>query len=341
MPPLPQLLPLIHLTRIALALAVVSNCWLTVFLAIYIEPESGRTAVLSEMPLLMALLWTAIVALGLHIYGVALNDVLDARHDRLFSPQRPIPAGHLRRSSAVIIAIVGLLIAMVTGALLGHEALLLTALAAAGLLFFNATGKYLPAAGILALALIRMMTMLIPNSHMGFAWPLWMTMTHVAAATALAHLLEEKRPTLDRREILRLAVGWALGTAAIIAFMAWRGTILAYGRPFIWIGPAIAGAIFTGISAFFVIHTRKRQSITPIDHESQRRAARAYTRLAILWLIVYDAAWLFSAGLVMPGMLHLGLFSSVYFILYLTGPLRRMIGPTLRYRLYIEPETRD
>ena len=338
MPPIAQIMPLLHLMRIALALAVVSNCWVTVFLAVYVEPADGRSMVLEQLPLGMALLWAALVALGLHVYGVSLNDVLDARHDRLFSPQRPIPAGHVRRSSAVIIAIIGLLIAMVAGAFLGHEAILLTVLAAGGLLFFNATGKFLPAAGILALALIRMMTMLIPNAHMGFAWPLWMTMTHVAAATALGHLLEDKRPTLDRREILRLAIGWTVGTAVIISFMAWRGTILAYGRPFIWIGPAIAGAIFIAISAAFVIAARRRQVSQTIDHDAQRHSARAYTSLAILWLIVYDAAWLFCAGLLIPGLIHLALFSSVYVILYLNGPLRRLIGLRPRYRITIEPD---
>ncbi len=341
MPPIAQIMPLLRLTRIALALAVLSNCWVTVFLAVYVEPAEGRSVVLEQMPLGMALLWAALVALGLHVYGVSLNDVLDARHDRLFSPQRPIPAGQVRRGSAVIVAIVGLLIAMVAGAFLGHEAILLTALAAGGLLFFNATGKFLPAAGILALALIRMMTMLIPNAHMGFAWPLWMTMTHVAAASALAHLFEDKRPTLDRREILRLAIGWALGTAVIVLFMTWRGTILAYGRPFIWIGPAIAGAIFVAISARFVILARRRQAARAVDHEAHRQSARSYARLAILWLIVYDAAWLFCAGLLIPGLLHLALFGSVYAILYLNDPIRRLIGPPPRYRISIEPEARE
>ena len=331
--PFRPILSLLQLTRIALALAVVSNCWLTVFLAVYIEPAEGRSAILEHLPLPLSLLWAAIVAIGLHIHGVAMNDALDARHDRLFSPQRPIPAGHVRRTSAVVVAIIGLLGAIVAGAFLGQEAILLTALAAGVLLFFNATGKYLPAAGILALALTRMITMLIPNAHLGFAWPLWMTMTHVAAASALGHLLEDKRPHLVRREIHRLAIGWAIGTATIVAFMLWRGTILAYGRPFIWIGPAIAGTIFFIVSWIVVVRVNRLNASPDSDPLHRRHLAQSYIRLSILWLIVYDAAWLFSAGLILPGLLHLTLFVSVYVILYLMGPITFAIGEKPEYRI--------
>src|SRR5689334_9902505 len=100
-----QILSLMQLTRIALALAVISNSWLMIFLAFHIEPASGRTREMETLPLAMALALGAVVAVGLHVYGVALNDVLDARHDRLFSPQRPIPAGRVRRTIAVVVAV--------------------------------------------------------------------------------------------------------------------------------------------------------------------------------------------------------------------------------------------
>jgi 4-hydroxybenzoate polyprenyltransferase len=305
-----------------------------IFLAVYLEPPAGRSGTLETMPLAVALLLGAVVAVGLHICGVALNDVLDARHDRLFSPQRPIPAGRVRRTSAVVVAFVGLIAAVAGALFLGHEAILLCLLAGAGILFFNATGKHLPAAGILALALIRLINMLIPNAQLGFAWPLWMTMTHVAAATALGWRLEDKRPRLERREVIRLAIGWSLGTAMIVGYMLWRGTILAYGRPFIWIGPAIAGAIFFAVSWVVVARATRLRSA---GDGRRRELGRAYMRLSILWLIVYDAAWLFCAGLIVPGLLHLMLFVSVYVILYLMGPIRQVIGETPRYRIDMTP----
>lgn len=328
-----QILTLLQLTRIALALAVVSNSWLIIFMTVYIEPPAGSNKAIESMPLALALVLGAVVAVGLHIYGVALNDVLDARHDRLFSPHRPIPAGRVRRTSAVVIAFVGLLAAILACVFLGHEAVLLAIIAAAGILFFNTTGKYLPAAGLLALALIRMLNMLIPNVHLGFAWPIWMMMTHVLAATALGYLLEDKRPRLGNREIILLALGWLLGTAAIVGYMLWRGTILAYGRPFIWIGPAIAAAIFFTVSCAVVMRSRRLRETGGDGHGQRRRLGRAYMRLSILWLIVYDAAWLFCAGLIAPGVLHLMLFVSVYAILYLTGPITAVVGERPRYRL--------
>ncbi|MEX2215051.1 MAG: UbiA family prenyltransferase [Phycisphaeraceae bacterium] len=321
-----QVVGLIQLTRFALALAVVSNCWLTVFIARNFEPLEGRSQVLMELPLLVALLLAAAVAGGLHIYGFALNDVLDARHDRLFSPHRPIPAGQVRRSSAVIVAVVGLLAAILAAAFLGQVAVLLCILAALGVLFFNATGKFLPAAGIFALAIIRALSMLIPNPPLGFIWPIWLMVTHIMATTALGHILEEKRPRLTKGEIAWLATAWAFVTAGMVVYMIWRSTILAYGRPFIWIGPAIAGGLFILISAIMV-----RQADEP--GAPRRVIGRQYMRLSILWLVVYDAAWLFAAGLFWPGMLHLVLFSSVYIALYVMGPLRAAMGPKPGYRL--------
>jgi len=337
MTPLRQILSLLQLTRIALALAVVSNSWLTVFLAIHVEPPSGSNTIIESMPLAFALLLGAVVAVGLHVYGVSLNDVLDARHDRLFSPHRPIPAGRVHRTSAVVVAVVGLLAAILAAHFLGQAAILLCIIAAAGILFFNAMGKYLPAAGILALALIRVLNMLVPNAQLGFAWPIWMMMTHVLASAALGYLLEDKRPRLRGREVTLLALGWMLGTAAIVAFMTWRGTLLAYGRPFIWIGPAIAAALFFAVSWWVVVRSNKLRDGGDL-HGERRRLGRHYMRLSILWLIVYDAAWLFCAGLIVPGLLHLLLFVSVYAILYLMGPISAAADEPPAYR--IEPETR-
>ncbi len=336
--PLRQILSLMQLTRIALALAVLSNSWLTIFLAIYIEPPAGSSPVIEAMPLAVALLLGAVAAVGLHVYGVSLNDVLDARHDRLFSPHRPIPAGRVRRTAAVVVAVVGLLAAILAALFLGREAILLAIVAAALILFFNAMGKYLPAAGILALALIRTLSMLVPNIRLGFAWPIWMMMTHVLASSALGHVLEDKRPRLGAREIALLAIGWTIGTVVIVIYMLWRGTILAYGRPFIWIGPAIAGAIFFAVSWLVVRHSRRLHAEGGDTHGERRRLGRAYMRLSILWLIVYDAAWLFSAGLIVPGVLHLMLFISVYAILYLTGPLSTAVEDRPAYRLGPQPE---
>jgi hypothetical protein len=232
----------------------------------------------------------------------------------------------MRRTSAVVVAIAGLLLAILAASFLGHDALMLCLVAGAGALFFNASGKHLPAAGIFALAMIRGLNMLLPNPFLGFAWPVWLMMTHVLASTALGYILEDKRPRLTAKEIWLLFFGWAAATGLMVAVMFDRGTILAYGRPFIWIGPAVAGAAFILISALMV-----RRSDQP--NAPRRQIGRAYMRLSILWLIVYDAAWLFCAGMIAHGLLHLALFASVYVILYMLGPLSQIIAPMPAYRL--------
>jgi 4-hydroxybenzoate polyprenyltransferase len=298
-----SLLSLLRLIRIELVFASISNVWVIVFLSRAIEPLAYRNPAFDQLGLPMVLLLAAVLAGGLHVYAMVLNDVLDLRHDRVFNPHRPIAAGRVSLATSLVAAMLGLIVAVFAAVFLGTGAVFLTLLAAAGVVFFNTFGKYLPAVGITALGLIRVASMFAPNPRLGYAWPIWLAMTHTMGAAAVAHRLRGKRPRLHAGGWWWLCAGWAFWTMALVFWIRYREQLEPTDYPVLWLGPIIAGLAFLG---FVAVQWPRLRS--PIRHR-QHVGAR-FARLAMHWLILYDVGWLISAGLFGPSLLHLSLFAA-------------------------------
>lgn len=332
MPPAPQatqrwlkLINLLQLTRVALVFAAVSNVWLMVFLAYSLEPADRRNPALNEHSQLLGLLLTALVAGGLHNYGIALNDLLDARHDRLFSPHRPIPAGKIGHTGAVIVSVISLLAAMGAVTFLGTTSIMLGLVIAGGILFYDAAGKFLPAVGILVLGLIRATNMLVPNPAMSFAWPVWLTMTHTIACWAIAWHIEGKRPKLRAGDWWVICGGWAVATLVMLQWMSWHEAPLLGQRPLGWVWPAAAVVVFASLGAWKLRH---------LDTTRWRRAdGAAFLRLALLWTIVYDACWLLAAGLYWQAAVIAALLTLAYGSMRLMRLVAHLSDPAPAFRL--------
>ena len=86
---------------------------------------------------------TALVSLGLFAFAASLNDLLDVRHDRQFSPDRPLASGRIRTSSAALVSFAALMAAVVSASALGEAALVLTVATAAAILFYDAVAKHI------------------------------------------------------------------------------------------------------------------------------------------------------------------------------------------------------
>lgn len=305
-----QLVHLVQLSRVALVLTAVSNSWLIVFLSTSgLDPSPGRGAA-AYWPLPVTLLLAGIASAGLHTYGIALNDVLDARHDRLFSPDRPIPAGRVGATSGIVLALINLFLAIAASTFLGPVSVLLCLATAAAILFYDAAGKFLPAVGIIALGLIRAVNMFIPNPGVGFVFPVWLTMTHVLICAAVAHHIGGKRPRLRPADLGWLCAGWAFWTLALVSWMTWRDTLKLNDAPYAWWGPIIAVALFL-VSLLWVIRPGR------VRRRSHRAAGTHFMQHALLWLIVYDASWLAACGLWWQAAAHLALFLAAYGSIFL------------------------
>ncbi len=323
---------LLELTRIELVFASISNAWMIVFLSVTLEPAfrinptflappQGR-----GLPLWVVVLLASVTAAGLSIYGIALNDVLDARRDRAFAPTRPIPSGRVGLPAAVITCVIALLLALAAAVLLGRMSVLLALLVAGAILFYNATGKHLPAVGALTLGLIHAGAALVPNPAMGFTWPVWLILTHVTAYAVIAHRIESKRPRMTTLEASAVIAGWAFVTLVLVTLMTQRHAMLVGDSPGIWLGPMAAVAVYVAGGAIIL-----RRPLRP--RRLRRQAADQFGRWAILCAILMDAGWLMGAGAWLAAGLSVKLAIIAWLLRRLIELLGHLAEPPPGYRL--------
>ncbi len=297
-----QYVGLLQLLRTPLIFVAVSNIWLAVFLADSGVEQPGRVnPALDELGMGWVLLLTAIVAAGLQGYGSAMNDVLDTRHDRVFHPNRPLARGVVARPVALAISVVALLAAFAAVQWLGIASTSFVVAVAAGILFYNTAGKFLPGVGIVTLGLVRAALMFTPNPHLAFAWPMLLALTHTMACTAIAYTLQGKRPQLQGGRIWQVAAGWTFWVTVIVVWISRHEQGLRVEQTLIWLGPIIAMAVFAVISHRVV--TRQYES-----RHAERVAGANYFVFAMIWLIAYDASWLAAAGQWQAALALAGLF---------------------------------
>lgn len=286
-----RLAPVLHLTRVTTAFAAVANAW---FIILWTRAaglgEHAAEALLPPQPLWFLLIGGAINALGLFAYGAALNDLLDFRRDRTLHPDRPLPRGSISIEWAVGIAVGTFMTAVIGASMLGMEAVLLTVLIAAAILFYHGAGKFIPALGLVLLGLIYAGHMVVPNLHIVFVWPVWLVMTHSLIVGGLTHVIGRKVPLVSRRAVLAAVAGWAFWTTIMLLAGWWRGRGHGglwpnYVNPIAAFGPGLLVALF-----FFTAWRKVRV------HGMTSRAADKVARYGALWQALFAVSWLFGQG---------------------------------------------
>ena len=301
-----RILPALQLMRIALVFTAISNIWMVTLLGEALPVDLAGGYIERSTPLWFRLVCTAAVAGGLYVFGMSLNDVLDYRHDRTFAPERPLPSGRISITAAVAITVGALLVGVLGSVPLGAASVVIALATAALILFYNALGKYLPGVGVLSLGLIRAMHMFIAAPALGYCWPVWLALTHVIGISAAAHRLEGKRPELRGAQVWIVVGAWIFLTLALIGWMSHRDALLSPAQPWLPVGPTIAALVFVAVA---IVTGRRRP---------QPLAGGLLIKRGLLWLIVYDAAWLASAELwwqaVLVGILLPAAFTSMWLI---------------------------
>ncbi len=282
-----RILTAIQLTRLTMAFGAIADLWLVVLIT-RASPEYAYLPT-SELPLPGVLLVSAVVAVGLFGFGGALNDLLDARHDSAFSPQRPIPAGRVRAGQAAVVTLGSLMIAMVASAAFGTPGIVLTALAAAGILFYDAAAKHIPAIGLVVIGLVHAVHMLIANHQLTFTLPVWLAMTHATAVATVIYLLEGKRPPLTPRASVALVAGWISWSVAILLLGWWQA-----GEGGFWPRSLTSGGMAWPVLAAAVFIWLARRKIHGLDRAA---AAEKLHRYGSLWGCVYAVSWLLALDL--------------------------------------------
>ncbi len=207
-----RLLVLLQLTRAALAFTAIADAWTVLLLRMPGEAASGMGILIVRMMV------TGVVSFGLYGFGMALNDVLDARRDQDFAPRRPIPSGRIQKRSAVLVALILLMVALLAAVLLtplsvvGRSVLhtrdfvpysFFFAIATAALIvFYDAASKYLGGIGLVTLGAIRALHCLIGNPKTPLLFLSMILLTHVVIVSTVGYRLENKRPRLHRQDIV-------------------------------------------------------------------------------------------------------------------------------------------
>jgi len=282
--------------------AGIGHIWLMIFLAFSaLEPAERTNPALLALGLPGSLVIGTLLGIGLAGCGIALNDALDARHDRAFAPDRPIPSGRVSQRAALAVALGCLLLAIVAALPLGTASILMTLLALGAIVFYNFTGRFMPAVGIVTLGLVQGLVLAIANPQFGFAWPVALAMTHVMGCEAGRHHVAGKRPALSGRRATWLMVGWMFWTLAVLALMSLRGTLTSAPAtggepaPALWLGPVAAVLVF-------LLLLRRVIDKHVAAGSSRRALADSLSRLGFLWLGVYDAVWLLAAKQFLPAL---------------------------------------
>ncbi|MCB9846585.1 MAG: hypothetical protein H6811_11450 [Phycisphaeraceae bacterium] len=287
--------PYLHLARVTTAFAGVGNLWFVILWSRAFSVTEPGTTALRAGPLWLLLLGGTGNALGLYAFGVCLNDLLDARRDRTLRPDRPVASGQVSIAAAVSAVALSLILAMAGATAFGTEAMLATIGLAAGILLFNAAGKFVPGIGLVMLGVIYAGHMLVPNLHLRFLWPVWLVMTHALVVAGLRHRIARKVPPISRRAVIVAAIGW-LGWTAALAWLAWhRRTDGEWWWPS-WV-PKIAAVVPAVLVILFVWFAARRiRELGP-----GTRSAEKIGRYGAVWVTLYECAWLFGAGLYEEG----------------------------------------
>lgn len=280
-----HILPLLRLTRVATAFAVVGNAWFVVLWTRANAQEPAHGA-LNSVALWLVLVGATANGLGLFGYAMCQNDILDLKRDRRLKPGRPLASGAASRDTAIALSTWCLLAAVLGATVFGTVSVLLTLLLAGAILALNGIARFIPALGLVAYGLIYAGQMIVPNPRLAFVWPVWLVMTHMTVLTGVTHALERKVPPISTRAWVLAAGGWAFWSVVLL----WVGT----HRDRLWPDWVTAWAAFWPAVVMVLMVAASTRKVRLIGRG--QRAAEKIGRYGTLAMSCYGSAWMFGAG---------------------------------------------
>jgi hypothetical protein len=312
-----RVFPVLQLTRMALVFTAIADS--ACALLLLADRGRGSAADLSAVPIVLV----ALISIGLYGFGMSLNDIIDRRRDRQLAAHRPLPSGRIDITTAhAICAALGLL-ALAAGA--GYwrwtgQWMSFVLVVWAGLLiaFYDFAGKYLVAPGLLTLGLIRFFHAVIPAPSLPLLWHPLLLLNHVTLLSVVAYAWEQKRPALTRGHWWGVLGGLTVVNGMSIALVWWRR-----GRPLLapgYTAQDVVDSAFAGLRIEPGLAFAGVASVTFIvlawmtwrRHGGAREAGQTLMLYGLLWLIVYDAAFVVGYVGLLPGLVLLALLPLAY-----------------------------
>src|SRR4051812_34810158 len=229
---------------------------------------------------------TAVMSVGLYGFGMSLNDIIDRRRDSTVAAHRPLPSGRIGVVTAHVIcfllalaALLGGFYFLYSGAPNGWATLVLVVATGLLITFYDVAGKYLVAPGLISLGLIRFFHSVIPAPELPLLWHPLLLLNHVAILSTVAYLWEHKRPALTPLHWWAVLGMLAIIDASAIGVSNWRRPGSLWVTPGLMV-PGAAALLFVAV-AIFIQHKM----------DGRREAGQTLMLYGLLWLIVYDAAF--------------------------------------------------
>lgn len=272
-----RLTSLIRLSRLTGALGAISSLWFVVLWSWAVEQEPWD----QTDRLLVRLGGAGVVGGGLYAYAAAMNDLFDLRRDRALQRERPLASGELSPETAGLYLVITLLAALSGAVVLGEKSTVLTLVVAGGIALYNAAAKLIPGAGLLLLCSLYAAAMFIPNTHLRFLWPVWLTMTHWLAVAGAAAIVSRRQPRPSPRAIAFAVSGWAGASAIVLSLGIERaGSVWP-----VWVS-VWSGVLALGVGLALVARLVLRRG------GDRARSAEKILRYGALWNGFYGTAWL-------------------------------------------------
>jgi hypothetical protein len=234
----------------------------------------------------------ALVSVGLYGFGMSLNDLIDRRRDSQLAPHRPLPSGRIGVVTAHVICVLLALVAVVGGALYARwtgNPMTLLLVAGTGMLitFYDLAGKYLVALGLLTLGLIRFFHAVVPAPELPLLWHPLLLLNHVTILSLIAYQWEEKRPPLTRAHWWAVLSGLATVNLLSVALVWYRRTFLGKDpwTETLRLEPELLIPIACALG-FVALGIYVRRTVT-----NSRDAGQTLMLYGLLWVIVYDVAF--------------------------------------------------
>jgi 4-hydroxybenzoate polyprenyltransferase len=326
-----RLLVLLQITRAALAFTAIADAWTVLLL----RPPGVAPEPMGL--LIVRMIVTGIISFGLYGFGMALNDLLDARRDRVFAPRRPIPSGRIQPRSAIIVAFSLLMAALLAAALLtplyiADREILHTRdfvpysfffafVTAALIVFYDAASKYLGGIGLVTLGAIRALHCLVGNPKTPLLFLSMILLTHVVIISTIGYRMEGKRPRLRKRDYVYVIIGFLVGNGLALWYMMSHHFVHAETLRML-IGPAIAAAVYILWSIALL------RSKLSMRHKGERLVL-----MGLFWLFIYDASILVANGQYLAGVaICLLLFCAIISFFGIRVLSRVITQPRVGYR---------
>lgn len=322
---LERLSPILRLTRVTTAFAVVANAWFVVLWSRGHTEETANADVASGS-LWLQLAGATANALGLFGFGMCVNDILDLRRDRLLRPDRPLASGAASLETAVALVAWSLMLAVLGALVSGPAGVLLTLSLAGAILIFNGAARFVPAFGLVAYGLIYAGQMLVPNPRLDFLWPVWLVFSLAVFLTGAGHQLARKIPAISSRAWAAAVIGWVCWTVILSAVAISRNRGHGGLWPE-WVRPTAVLWPLAVILALLLLCWRKLRTVgrTP-------RAAEKISRYGTLAMSFLGCAWMFGDGRAAEGSALAGLAVAGYLGMTVLRELYGLIEHPVGYR---------